>query len=38
LGKQKSKLPISDLTASFQAAVVDVLIRKTTLAAEEYKT
>ncbi len=38
LEKQKSKLPIPDLAASFQAAVVDVLIRKTLLAAEEHKT
>jgi N6-L-threonylcarbamoyladenine synthase len=38
LEKLKSKLPIADLAASFQAAVVHVLIRKTTLAAEEHKT
>jgi len=38
LEKQKSKLPIADLAASFQTAVVEVLIRKTLLAAEEYQT
>ena len=30
-------LPIEDLAASFQAAVADVLVEKTLLAAEEYK-
>ena len=30
-------LPITDLAASFQAAVVDVLVDKTLMAAEEYK-
>ena len=30
--------PKADLAASFQQAVVDVLVRKTFLAAEEYKT
>jgi N6-L-threonylcarbamoyladenine synthase len=30
-------LPIADLAASFQAAVVDVLVEKTLLAADEYK-
>jgi N6-L-threonylcarbamoyladenine synthase len=30
-------LPISDLSASFQAAVIDVLVGKTILAAKEYK-
>ena len=38
LQKDNRNLPISDLAASFQAAVVDVLIRKTLLAAEEHKT
>jgi N6-L-threonylcarbamoyladenine synthase len=38
LKKQKSKLPIPDIASSFQQAIVDVLIRKTFLAAEEYKT
>jgi N6-L-threonylcarbamoyladenine synthase len=38
LKKQKSTLPIPDLAASFQQAIVDVLIRKTLLAAEEYQT
>ncbi|MGB2965455.1 MAG: tRNA (adenosine(37)-N6)-threonylcarbamoyltransferase complex transferase subunit TsaD [Anaerolineales bacterium] len=38
LEKQKSKLPIADLAASFQNAVVEVLVRKTLLAAEEYQT
>lgn len=30
-------LPIEDLAASFQAAVADVLVEKTLMAAEEYK-
>jgi len=30
-------LPIADLAASFQAAVVDVLVEKTFMAAEEYE-
>ncbi len=38
LQKEKKDLPIPDLAASFQNAIVDVLIRKTLLAAEEYKT
>jgi N6-L-threonylcarbamoyladenine synthase len=38
LKKGKKKLPISDLAASFQTAVVEVLVRKTFLAAEEFKT
>ena len=38
LKKGKKKLPIPDLAASFQTAVVEVLVRKTFLAAEEYKT
>jgi N6-L-threonylcarbamoyladenine synthase len=38
LKKEKKDLPIPDLAASFQTAVVDVLVRKTYLAAEEYKT
>jgi N6-L-threonylcarbamoyladenine synthase len=38
LDKGKIELPIADLAASFQSAVVDVLIRKTFLAAEEFKT
>ena len=33
----ESNLPISDLAASFQAAVVDVLVGKTKAAAEEYE-
>ena len=36
--EKKKELPIPDLAASFQAAVVDVLVRKTFLAAEEFKT
>lgn len=36
--KEKKDLPKADLAASFQQAVVDVLVRKTFLAAEEYKT
>jgi N6-L-threonylcarbamoyladenine synthase len=38
LKKEKKELPIGDLAASFQQAVVDVLARKTFLAAEEFKT
>jgi N6-L-threonylcarbamoyladenine synthase len=38
LEKQKSKLPIADLAASFQAAVVEVLFQKTIQAAEEFGT
>jgi len=38
LEKQKSKLPKEDLSASFQAAVVDVLFQKTLRAAEEFNT
>lgn len=38
LEKQKSKLPISDLAASFQEAVVDVLYQKTIEAAAEFGT
>jgi N6-L-threonylcarbamoyladenine synthase len=38
LKKQKSTLPISDLAASFQAAVIDVLFQKTIQAAEEFET
>jgi len=38
LKKQKSKLPTSDLAASFQAAVVEVLFQKTIQAAEEFGT
>ena len=30
-------LPIDDLAASFQAAIVDVLVEKTLMAAEEYQ-
>jgi N6-L-threonylcarbamoyladenine synthase len=30
-------LPVDDLAASFQAAVVDVLVEKTLMAAEEFK-
>ncbi len=30
------KMPVADLAASFQAAVVDVLVAKTVLAAEQY--
>jgi N6-L-threonylcarbamoyladenine synthase len=32
-----NQLPIADLAASFQAAVVDVLVKKTQLAAETYQ-
>ena len=38
LEKQGSTLHVPDLAASFQNAVVEVLVRKTLLAAEEYKT
>ena len=38
LKKAKSKLPIPDLAASFQAAVVDVLFQKTIQAAGEFNT
>jgi len=37
LEKENSTLPISDLAASFQAAVVDVLFEKTINAAKEFK-
>jgi N6-L-threonylcarbamoyladenine synthase len=36
LEKQKSKLPIANLAASFQAAVVEVLFKKTIKAAEKF--
>ena len=36
--EKKKELPIPDLAASFQAAVVEVLVHKTFLAAEEFKT
>ncbi|MDY6872893.1 MAG: tRNA (adenosine(37)-N6)-threonylcarbamoyltransferase complex transferase subunit TsaD [Chloroflexota bacterium] len=36
LREQGRSLPIEDLAASFQAAVVDVLVDKTLMAAEEY--
>jgi N6-L-threonylcarbamoyladenine synthase len=35
-GEVSSDLPVADLAASFQAAVVDVLVGKTARAAEEY--
>ena len=38
LKKDKKELPKADLAASFQQAVIDVLVRKTFLAAEEYNT
>jgi N6-L-threonylcarbamoyladenine synthase len=38
LEKQKSRLPIPDLAASFQEAVVDVLYKKTVQAAAEFET
>jgi N6-L-threonylcarbamoyladenine synthase len=38
LEKQKSKLPIGDLAASFQEAVVEVLYKKTIKAADEFDT
>jgi N6-L-threonylcarbamoyladenine synthase len=37
LEKRSNTLPISDLAASFQAAVVDVLFEKTMEAAREYR-
>ena len=37
LEKQGNKLPVEDLAASFQAAVVDVLFDKTLQAAEQNK-
>jgi tRNA N6-adenosine threonylcarbamoyltransferase len=37
LEKKGRSLPVADLAASFQAAVVDVLFRKTMEAAREYK-
>ncbi len=36
LKEQGRSLPVEDLAASFQAAVVDVLVDKTLLAADEY--
>ena len=36
LQEQGRSLPIEDLAASFQAAVVDVLVEKTLMAAEEF--
>jgi N6-L-threonylcarbamoyladenine synthase len=36
LQEQGKRLPVADLAASFQAAVVDVLVEKTISAAEEY--
>ncbi len=36
LQSQRKPLPIADLAASFQAAVVDVLVEKTIMAAEAY--
>jgi N6-L-threonylcarbamoyladenine synthase len=38
LEKSNSKLPKEDLAASFQAAVVEVLYKKTIMAAEEFET
>jgi len=38
LEKQKSRLPVADLAASFQESVVDVLYTKTIKAAAEYET
>jgi N6-L-threonylcarbamoyladenine synthase len=38
LEKSRSKLPKEDLAASFQAAVVEVLYKKTIMAAEEFET
>jgi N6-L-threonylcarbamoyladenine synthase len=38
LEKQKSRLPLADLSASFQEAVVDVLYKKTVKAAAEFET
>jgi len=37
LERRSGNLPVSDLAASFQAAVVDVLFEKTMQAAREYK-
>jgi N6-L-threonylcarbamoyladenine synthase len=37
-GPISDKIPVADLAASFQAAVVDVLVGKTVRAAEEYDT
>lgn len=37
LEKSRSKLPVEDLAASFQQAVVDVLFQKTILAAKQHK-
>jgi N6-L-threonylcarbamoyladenine synthase len=37
LQEEGRNLPIDDLAASFQAAVVDVLVEKTLMAAEEYQ-
>lgn len=36
LEKEGKELPLADLAASFQAAVVDVLVEKTRLAAQEH--
>ena len=36
LEEYREKLPIADLAASFQAAVVDVLVQKTLQAAREF--
>lgn len=38
LQEQGRELPVADLAASFQAAVVDVLVEKTCRAAEAYQT
>jgi len=38
LEKSTSKLPVEDLAASFQAAAVEVLYKKTVMAAEEFET
>ena len=38
LEKQKSRLPVANLAASFQEAVVDVLYQKTLKAAAEFET
>jgi len=35
--EKKQELPVEDLAASFQAAVVDVLVTKTLQAARKYK-
>ncbi|MBI9048566.1 MAG: tRNA (adenosine(37)-N6)-threonylcarbamoyltransferase complex transferase subunit TsaD [Anaerolineaceae bacterium] len=37
LEKTQKELPVEDLAASFQASVVDVLVRKTLQAADEYQ-